>query len=114
MNFRTFLRRYEQPITITEYEDGAYDDDTGVWVPGEETEVEASAAVVPLSNDELLHEEGGRYTADDRKMYYHGEITQGQEVTTGGHTYLVDRAKDFSHHASGLWFYMMVRKGESE
>ncbi len=112
-NFRHFLRRYEQPITIKSHQEGAYCDDTGVWIPGSETEVEAAAPVVPLTDDELMHEEGGRYTSDDRKMYYHGSINQGEEVATGGYTYLVDRVKDYSHHASGLQFYMLVRKGEA-
>ncbi len=112
-NFKHFLRRYEQDIIIVSYNAGAYNEDTGQWVPGSETEVAARAAVVPLTDDELTSEGGGRYTSDDRKMYYHGQISQGQEVKVGAKTYLVDRSKDYGEHAGGLMFYMLVRKGGS-
>ena len=112
-NFRRFLRRYEQPITILDKEEGSWCEETGQWDPGEETEIETQAAVVPLTDDELQSEEGGRYTADDRKMYYHGHLEKGAEVKISDDDYLVDRSKDYSQHASGLFFYMLVRKGEA-
>ena len=112
-NFKHFLRRYEQDIAIVSYNAGEYDEDTGQWVPGNETETATRAAVVPLTDDELMSEGGGRYTSDDRKMYYHGQINQGQEIKTGGKTYLVDRSKDYSEHASNLRFFMLKRKGDS-
>ena len=116
-NFKSFLRKYNQEIVIIEQTAGHWNTSTGQWVPGTETATATLATVVPLTNDELLHEEAGRYTADDRKMYYHGDIQLGLDVIVGsvsaGTTYLVDRLKDYSHHATGLKMYMLVRKGES-
>ena len=69
-NFKTFLKRYEQPLKIIDTP-GQYDENTGQWVPGEETEIEINCPVVPLTDNELIPAEGGNYTAEDRKIYVH-------------------------------------------
>lgn len=112
-DFSDTLKKYEQPITIIEPGEGHWDEDSGQWVPGEDEEVEATAAVLPLSDEERLQGEGGTYTSDDRKMYYHGELSHGQKVVINDNEYTVDKEKDYSFHASGLRIYILVRKGES-
>ncbi len=110
-DFGGMLKKYEQPATTTVKTEGYFDDETGKWVPGELEIIETSAAILPLTDEEMMQGEGGSYTRDDRKMYYHGELPHGQEVKVGDKVYTVDAIKDYSYHALGLRVYILVRKG---
>ena len=110
-NFKNMLKEYEQDIIIIEHTDGYWCPDTGDYIEEGEEEAEVSAAVLPLTNDELTQDEGGTYTAEDKKIYYHGDLETGQTVKIDNLQYKVDAAKDYSHHASGLKIYIVVRKG---
>jgi hypothetical protein len=113
LNFKNMLRRYEQPLSIISKAAGHWDDNTGQWIPGQETKINIKCPVVPLSNDDLIADEGGNYTQQDRKIYVHQKLKQGAEVQTGGHKYRVHAEKDYAAHASGLRIYVIVRKGEA-
>jgi len=41
----------------------------GIWVPGEPTETEKEAIVLPLSKSDLKYDVGGTYTRQDVKVY---------------------------------------------
>jgi len=42
-----------RPLTVTRYEPGAYDNDTGLWVEGETETFTASYSVQPTSPDDM-------------------------------------------------------------
>lgn len=113
MNFRHTLKKYSQDITLISKTGGEYNEDTGHWVPGTETETVIRAPVLPLNADELQQGEGGTYTADDRKIYLHQQLARGQSVEVDGLRYLVEAEKDYDFHASGLRIYYLVKRGEA-
>ena len=41
----------------------------GIWVPGEPTETEIEAIILPLSKSDLKYDVGGTYTRQDVKVY---------------------------------------------
>lgn len=114
MDFRSLLSRYKQPITVIEKGDGYYCDETGQWVEGEEEEIETKAVVMPMSADDLRHDEGGAYDADDRKLYIHRNLKRNQKVKVSGNEYTVMEKHDYSYHANGLWFYVLKRSDKDD
>ncbi|MDD5484056.1 MAG: hypothetical protein PHP98_10500 [Kiritimatiellae bacterium] len=112
LDFKQFLRRYETVVAIISNPDGTWSED-GKFAPGEEKTEIVRGAILPLSGDELQQAEGGAYTANDRKLYIHRRLVQGQEVEARGVRYLVRAEKDYSAYASGLRVYILARKGEA-
>jgi hypothetical protein len=55
---------------FTRQTDGYHDPDQGgIWVPGEPTETEIEAIILPLSKSDLKYDVGGSYTRQDVKVY---------------------------------------------
>lgn len=111
-DFSDMLAEYETDVTIASNPSGAWGD-AGKFVSGIPATMIVRGAVLPLSDDELQQGPGGSFTVNDRKLYIHQQLIQGQEVETGGHRYIVRAEKDYSAHASGLRIYILVREGEA-
>lgn len=82
-NFKWLIDKYSKgQVKAICKGQGYYDmEHGGEWVEGEVEEcVIISAAIVPLTNDELKFYEGGAMSADDRKLYCYYELRKGDEI----------------------------------
>lgn len=110
-NFKNLIKKYgKNPVYLKSEAAGHYDYNAGgVWVPGATTWVEFSGAVVPLSRDDLKYDDGGTYSADDRKLYSYQAIIKGQVVKWKDTLYTINQVKDYADFDSGLFIYVMER-----
>ncbi len=113
-NFNDLLSKYSQPIKLFIKTDGKYDEQTGVWDPGETEEVNLEAPVFPLSNNDLQTGEGGRFTSEDRKTYLTQEVVQGQVIEVDGQAFTVAGVKDYSYYANGLRVCILQKVGQAD
>lgn len=112
-NMQDLLSAYEQPITITTFEDGSWNHNTGQFEPGDSIEEETTAAILPISPDDTRYDEL-EYHTSDRKMYYHDNLPEDAVITVGGVDFSVMQRRDYSHHASGLVIYIIRRTDAGE
>ncbi len=86
----------------------------GIEVEGETTEEEITGIIVPLTNEDLRHEEGGTYTRHDRKVYVQDpeELEIGQLIIHEGKTYRVHEQKDYGLHTDVRIYFARRLKGE--
>lgn len=113
MDFRSFIKEYEQTVNLLDREEGTWSG--GVWVPGEETETPFVAAIANFADDNLVFGEAGTYTRNDRKLftYYPEKLLRGQKVKVGDDTFTITDARDYSFYARGMRMYIIRREGES-
>jgi len=52
----------------------------GIWIEDSEPKVPFEGRIMPLNQDDLKYDSGGTYTRQDRKLYTHDSLTQGQEI----------------------------------
>ncbi len=108
IDFRQTLKRYSQPVTIITKAGGQWDVKTGQWQEGTPGQMEVMVPVLPLTGDDMRFDDLA-YNVNDRKIYYHDHLDQGQKVEIDGFQYSVMATRDFSHHAKGLRIYILRR-----
>ena len=109
MNFKNFIKPYMRPVEVLEKTEGGYVG--GIWEPGEEQWVSFSAAIHPLSDDQLIYGEAGTYTNNDHRLFTYRDLKQGQKIKSDESTYTVQSKKDFSFYGKGLQVYIVRREG---
>lgn len=121
-NFKRLIKKYSYgTVAILADIEGDYDQSQGgKWVPGDTTETEIEpAAIVPLSRDDLVADEGGVYDRDSRKLYCYKEMAKGTIIR---HTHSKGKIRDykvmesanygdFDTQEEGLFIYLMQRQG---
>lgn len=114
-NFKRLIKKYSKtPVYLLEETEGYHDPyQGGKWIPGEIIETELEGAVVPLSNEDLRFDEGGTYTAADRKLYCYKEIAKGEKVKYKDKPYTILESKDYSDFDEGLYIYI-IRRGDRD
>ncbi len=106
-DFQTMLEQYQQDIVIITETDGSWGSD-GQWSEGTLTETETQAPVLPVSPDDMKFDDL-TYSANDRKIYYHGHLAIGQKVKIDDIEVSVMQRRDYSYHANGLRIYIVSR-----
>lgn len=66
--------------------------------------------ILPLSTDELRHEQNGRYTAKDRKIYVTTPLKMGQRIEYKDQVYTIDTNKPYEDYAD-VYIYYAKGKG---
>lgn len=116
-NFKSLINSYSKDTVKAIYTtEGHYDTDNGgKWVDGEKIEeILNSAAIVPLSQDDLKFDVGGTFNSDGRKLYCYKKLIKGaliESVQRDGtkRTYKIMQEKDYSSFDTGLHIYLMLR-----
>lgn len=111
-DFRDMLLDYSKKIYILNKTEGQWNTSTGIYEPGTTTKLQVFAPVLPLSNDDLVNDQGGQYTRQDRKIYIHQELIQGQEVEIDSEVWKVMAVKDYAFHANELRIAIVRKVGE--
>ena len=112
-NFKRLIRKYSKnPVYYMQETGGHYDySQGGIWVEGTVDAMEFEGAVVPLSNQDLKYDEGGTYTAQDRKLYTYITFDTGQKIKHKGLEYTIQEKRDYEDFGEGLNIYFMRRVG---
>lgn len=111
-NASYLIQKHSQPFKIINSEGGRWNDESGEWESGEESPIDGSGVILPLSSEDLKFGDGGTYTADDRKIFTSNKLTIGQFVEIKEKRYRVASAKDYEDYA-GIFIYFVKRVGES-
>lgn len=113
LNFTTFLKPYEQEVSVLIREDGYWDTQTGLYVEGNLVETPVWAAVLPVSNQELqaiVYSGGGSYSQKYAKLILHETLVEGQKVSIGGQEWTVFAVKGYGQHARDLHIVIVSRE----
>lgn len=105
--FADFVQEFWVDFTVYEKANGSYAEN-GKWVEGKEVPRETGGIVLPLNSDELQHEENGRYTSRDRKLYTLEPLKKGDRLEYNGQSYTIDSYKDYEAYAD---VYIYFAKG---
>lgn len=84
------LDELKSSVTIFTNAPGHFDRNTGQFVEGTETSKNIKAAVLPLSQNDMMRNIDGGYTADDRKIYTSEILKNGQKVLWEGNFFKID------------------------
>jgi len=101
-------------VKITSHPEGEYDPLTGKFIPGDTTKSPVEEGVIlPLSADDLVHEEGGTVTRNSQKLYIYEKLQQGQKLkrVETGEEFEIQEEKDYSRAAGGLHVYIIRQTG---
>lgn len=115
-NFKRLVRKYSnKPVYYLQEEEGYHDPTQGgKWINGAVTPIKLdSAAIVPLSNNDLQFSEGGTYVDSDRKLYCYKSMVKGNKIKHDGNRYSILEDKDYADFDDGLYIYI-VRRGDRD
>ena len=112
--FKRLIKKYSKvPVYQIEEGEGFRDPNNGgQWVEGVPQEILIEdGAVVPLSNNDITFDEGGTYTAEDRKLYCYIELKKGTKVKHKGRSYTILEDRDYTDFDVNLRIYFLKRGG---
>lgn len=111
---RLMNRMGKRPVVYQVHREDGYYDEHGHWVPGKVTRSRITpAAVLTLSEDDLAHDSGGAYSADDRKLICYQSLEPGTMVEANDTDYKVFGKRDYSDYAPELHSYILRVAGEA-
>lgn len=106
-DFDDMLDDYAVDYTLT-YSPGRWEDRE--WVEGSDENEQRNDPIIPLTNDDLQADEGGRYTREDRKLFSRVMVPIGSKIKYQGLEYEVQPGKDYGEYA-GVYIYILKRVG---
>jgi hypothetical protein len=111
-NFKRLVAKYsKKPVYKQVKTDGYFDyANGGEWVEGALTEVELVGAIVPLTGKDLIYEENGTYSQDDRKLYCYELLETGTTIKHNNKIYTVSKQRDYADFDENLRIYILIRR----
>ena len=130
MKFQRLIENHSKKYNITHKQEGHWDGPN--WVEGEKVEYEITAAIFPLTAEEVDRYEGLGYTTQDIKIfipapggeveaynlkeeeYEHITLREDDEITYQGNDYVLDSLNDRTTHADFVKWIAVRAQGRDD
>ncbi|NEZ45272.1 hypothetical protein [Paenibacillus alvei] len=98
--FEGLLRRFRKPFQVVVESEGHWDQSTGDWIAGGETETVTDYGAIVALPERVVFASGGMYTQADRHLYTKRKIPSQTEVTYEGVKYTVQDDNDYAGYTT--------------
>lgn len=111
-NFKRLIKKYSKiPPELKVASEGHYDyENGGHWVEGSIEWIAFEGAVVPLGEEVVF--DNARYTTEDRKLYTHQPVSEGDNIRYRERMYTAMEINDYGEFEKGLQIVMLKAGGK--